>query len=107
MSFSFHLLLSVPPSLDGAGTTDDVTLVRGNTLALVCISDGTPTPVVSWLRDSAALPVDTHTALLNHNSTLQIAHLQVHHTGRYTCLARNQAGEARRHFSLKVLGEQG
>ncbi|XP_066533975.1 hemicentin-1 [Hoplias malabaricus] len=99
----YSLQVYVPPSLDGAGSTDDVTLVRGSMVALVCISDGTPTPVVSWLKEGSALPVEPHTVLLNHNSTLQISHVQIRNTGHYTCLARNQAGEAQRHFNLKIL----
>lgn len=58
------------------------------------------------MKEGAALPVDQHITLLNHNSTLQLSHIQVDHTGRYTCVAWNQAGEARRHFNLKVLGEE-
>lgn len=74
-------------------------------VALVCVSDGTPNPSLTWMKEGAALAMDTHVTLLNHNSTLQISHIQIDHTGRYTCVARNQAGEARRHFNLKVLGE--
>lgn len=74
-------------------------------VALVCVSDGTPNPYLSWLKEEAPLHMNTHITLLNHNSTLQLSHIQVDHTGRYTCVARNQAGEARRHFNLKVLGE--
>ncbi|XP_062857960.1 hemicentin-1 [Trichomycterus rosablanca] len=99
----YNLQVYVPPSLDGAGTTDDVTLVRGGMVALVCVSDGTPNPSLSWLKEGAALPVDTHIRLQNQNSTLHISDIQVDHTGRYSCIARNQAGEARRHFILKVL----
>ncbi|XP_047673954.1 hemicentin-1 isoform X2 [Tachysurus fulvidraco] len=99
----YNLQVYVPPSLDGAGSTDDVTLVRGSMVALVCVSDGTPNPSLTWMKEGAALPVDQHITLLNHNSTLQLNHIQVDHTGRYTCVAWNQAGEARRHFNLKVL----
>ncbi|XP_053542916.1 hemicentin-1 isoform X1 [Ictalurus punctatus] len=99
----YNLQVYVPPSLDGAGSTDDVTLVRGSTVALVCVSDGTPNPSLSWMKEGASLPTDTHVTLQNHNSTLQLSRIQVDHTGRYTCVARNQAGEARRHFNLKVL----
>lgn len=75
-------------------------------VALVCVSDGTPNPSLSWMKEGAALPTDVHITLLNRNSTLQLSHIQVNHMGRYTCVARNQAGEARRHFNLKVLGEE-
>ncbi|XP_053341492.1 hemicentin-1 [Clarias gariepinus] len=99
----YNLQVYVPPSLDGAGSTDDVTLMKGSMVALVCVSDGTPDPSLAWMKEGTVLHMDTHSALLNHNSTLQISHIQVDHTGRYTCVARNPAGEARRHFNLKVL----
>ncbi|KAK1804810.1 hypothetical protein P4O66_003652 [Electrophorus voltai] len=99
----YNLQVYVPPSLDGAGSTDNVTVVKGTVVALVCVSDGTPSPSLAWLKEGDVVPLDAHIALLNHNSTLQIAHTHVNHTGRYTCIARNLAGEARRHFSLKVL----
>ncbi|RXN06313.1 hemicentin-1 [Labeo rohita] len=99
----YSLQVYVPPSLDGAGSTEEVTVVRGNTASFICIADGTPNPTVTWLRNGAALPKDAHLLLLNQNSTLQISHARVNHTGRYTCTAHNQAGDASRHFSLKVL----
>lgn len=97
---------SVPPSLDGAGSTEEVTVVRGNTASFICIADGMPRPTITWLRNGAAMPKDAHLSILNQNSTLHISHARVNHTGRYTCTAHNQAGDASRHFSLKVLGER-
>ncbi|ROL43461.1 Hemicentin-1, partial [Anabarilius grahami] len=89
--------------LDGAGSTEEVTVVRGNTASFICIADGTPSPTITWLRNGAAVPKDAHMSLLNQNTTLQISHARVNHTERYTCTAHNQAGDASRHFSLKVL----
>lgn len=102
-----HLLFrsSVPPGLDGAGSTEDVTVVRGNLASLLCIADGTPTPTVSWLKEGVTLTPDPHLKLLNLNTTVQIIQAQVNDTGRYTCVANNTAGQASRHFNLKVLGE--
>ncbi|KAE8293962.1 Hemicentin-1 Fibulin-6 [Larimichthys crocea] len=71
----YNLQVHVPPSLDGAGSTDDVTVVRGNVASLLCIADGTPNP----------------------------DYAQVNDTGRYTCVANNTAGQTSRHFNLKVL----
>lgn len=81
-----------------------MTVVRGNLASLLCIADGTPAPTISWLRDGAALLPERHLALLNLNTTLQISPAQVNDTGRYTCTANNTAGQASRHFNLKVLG---
>lgn len=82
-----------------------MTVVAGNLASLLCIADGTPTPTVSWLKDGATLVPDRHVVLLNSNTNLRIRRAQVGDTGRYTCVANNTAGEASRHFNLKVMGE--
>lgn len=95
----------VPPGLDGAGSTEDVTVVRGNMASLLCVADGTPTPTVSWLKEGETLLPAAHLKFLNLNMSVQIPQAQVNNTGRYTCVANNTAGQASRHFNLKVLGE--
>lgn len=95
----------MPPGLDGAGSTEDVTVVRGNSASLLCVADGTPTPTVSWLKDGDALYPEPHLTFTDFNTSLQFTQAQVNDTGRYTCVADNTAGQASRHFSLKVLGE--
>ncbi|CAK6971319.1 hemicentin-1 [Scomber scombrus] len=99
----YNLQVYVPPGLDGAGSTEDVTVVKGNLASLLCIADGTPTPTMSWLREGLSLIPDPHLRFLNLNTTLQITRAQVNDTGRYTCVANNTAGQASRHFNLKVL----
>ncbi|XP_060933914.1 hemicentin-1 [Limanda limanda] len=99
----YSLQVYVPPGLDGAGSTEDVTVVRGNMASLLCVADGTPTPTVSWIKDGATLTADDHLTFLNLKTTVQIVQAQVGHTGRYTCVANNTAGQASRHFNLKVL----
>ncbi|XP_074490966.1 hemicentin-1 isoform X1 [Sebastes fasciatus] len=99
----YNLKVHVPPGLDGAGSTEDVTVVRGNSASLLCIADGTPTPTLSWLKEGVTLIPDSHLRFLNLNTTMQIIQTQVNDTGRYTCVANNTAGQASRHFSLKVL----
>lgn len=99
------ITVSVPPGLDGAGSTEDVTVVRGNMASLLCVADGTPTPSVSWLKEGEALYPTPDLKFLNLNTTVQIPRAYVNSTGRYTCVANNTAGQASRHFNLKVLGE--
>ncbi|KAI3368574.1 hypothetical protein L3Q82_025583, partial [Scortum barcoo] len=99
----FNLQVHVPPGLDGAGSTEDVTVVRGNLASLLCVADGTPTPTMSWLKEGVTLIPDRHLRFLNLNTTVQITQAQVNDTGRYTCVANNTAGQASRHFNLKVL----
>ncbi|XP_058494160.1 hemicentin-1 isoform X1 [Solea solea] len=99
----YSLQVYVPPSLDGAGSTEDVTVVRGNVASMLCVADGTPTPTVSWIKEDAFLVPDRHLLFLNLNTTVQIIQAQVEDTGSYTCVANNTAGQASRHFNLKVL----
>ncbi|KAM6962600.1 hemicentin-1 [Aplochiton taeniatus] len=99
----YNLQVHVPPTLDGAGSTEDVTVVRGNLASLLCIADGTPAPSMSWLREGSTLVPDPHISLLNLGTTVQITQARVNDTGRYTCVANNTAGQASRHFNLKVL----
>lgn len=95
---------SVPPNLDNAGGSEDVTVVSGHQVVLLCITDGTPTPSLSWLKDGTRLHPGPHVALLNLGTTMQIQQADLGDTGRYTCIATNEAGEGRKYFNLKVLG---
>lgn len=60
---------------------------------------------MSWLKEGVILIPDHHLKFLNMNTTIQIIQTHVNDTGRYTCVANNTAGQASRHFNLKVLGE--
>lgn len=80
-------------------------VVRGNVVSLLCVADGTPTPTVSWLREGQPLSPAPNLRFLNLDMSMQIPQAHVNDTGRYTCVANNTAGQASRHFDLKVLGE--
>uniref|UniRef100_A0A8C9R6U4 Hemicentin-1 n=1 Tax=Scleropages formosus TaxID=113540 RepID=A0A8C9R6U4_SCLFO len=99
----YRVLVYVPPNLDNAGGSEDVTVVRGQQIVLTCVSGGTPAPNISWLKNSELLQRGANAAVLNQGTTLQVSQAQLEDTGRYTCVATNEAGEVRRHFDLKVL----
>uniref|UniRef100_A0AAV2KYV0 Ig-like domain-containing protein n=1 Tax=Knipowitschia caucasica TaxID=637954 RepID=A0AAV2KYV0_KNICA len=99
----YNLQVHVPPSLDGAGSVEDLTAVRGNMASLRCVADGTPAPLMSWFKDGELLQSEGQLLLLNLNTTLQLSRVTVNHTGTYTCVANNSAGHTSRHFNLKVL----
>ncbi|XP_043941249.1 hemicentin-1 [Protopterus annectens] len=99
----YNLQVSVPPSMENAGETEDITVVKGNHALLTCITDGTPVPNLSWLKEGQALVLRNHITVSNQGMALQISGTEVQDTGMYTCAATNAAGEASKHFSLKVL----
>ncbi|XP_068599564.1 hemicentin-1 [Brachionichthys hirsutus] len=100
---NYNLQVFVPPGVDGAGSTADVAVIRGRMASLLCVADGTPTPTVSWFKEGLNLIPDHRLKFLNLNTTMQIIPAQVSDTGRYTCVANNTAGQANRHFNLRVL----
>lgn len=71
----------------------------------MCLADGTPTPSMSWIKDGQVLNFEFNETLENQGMTLHFAKAEVDDTGKYTCIASNEAGEANKHFTLKVLGK--
>ncbi|NWV42606.1 HMCN1 protein, partial [Grantiella picta] len=99
----YNLRVLVPPSLDNAGSTEEVLVLRGGAAALGCVSDGSPVPTVSWLKDGLALSLRGHLSPSSHGMVLQVLRAEPGDTGRYTCVASNAAGDSSKHFVLKVL----
>nr|XP_014344645.1 PREDICTED: hemicentin-1 [Latimeria chalumnae] len=102
-SLHYSLQVSVPPSMDNAGGIEDVTVVKGNPTSMICVTDGTPTPTLSWVKDGHSLELSNYMTVSNQGMDLQISKTKVEDTGRYTCVATNEAGEVSKHFNLKVL----
>ncbi|XP_031431207.1 LOW QUALITY PROTEIN: hemicentin-1 [Clupea harengus] len=99
----FNLQVYVPPTLEGAGSVEDITVAAGSQVTLACVADGTPPPTLKWQREGLTVRPDAHLSVPNQGSTLHIRSANISHTGGYTCTAANQAGEASRHYNLIVL----
>ncbi|XP_039213555.1 hemicentin-1 isoform X2 [Crotalus tigris] len=99
----YSLQVYVPPSIDNGGETEEVTVLKGNPVSLVCLANGIPTPTISWLKDGQTLSSNFHVTFENQKMGLRILNSEVNDTGRYTCIASNEAGEDNQHFILKVL----
>ncbi|XP_059334168.1 hemicentin-1 [Ammospiza nelsoni] len=99
----YNLQVLVPPSLDNTGGTEEVLVLRGDTAVLGCMSDGSPVPSVSWLKDGLALPLGTRLSSGRRGMVLQVLGAEPADTGRYTCVASNAAGHSSKQFVLKVL----
>ena len=65
---------------------------------------GNPVPEITWNKDGQLLKEDDTHHLMSGGRFLQIVNALVSHTGRYTCLASNTAGDKSKSFSLNVLG---
>lgn len=86
---------------------ENVTSVHGLPFSMHCVSIGEPTPVMSWLRDGSLLKPDVDVKIGGgHGETLHFRHSYDHHSGNYTCTAKNNAGTVSKTFLLDVLGKQ-
>uniref|UniRef100_A0A8D2J2S6 Hemicentin 1 n=1 Tax=Varanus komodoensis TaxID=61221 RepID=A0A8D2J2S6_VARKO len=103
----FLFYLTEPPRV--TVSPKNQTFTEGSEVSIRCSATGHPKPtiVLSWLKDGQPLPLGFHVTLENQGTGLQIAKSEVDDAGRYTCIASNKAGEADKHYVLKVLDESG
>lgn len=66
---------------------------------------GNPVPKITWHKDGQLVQEDEAHHIASGGRFLQITNAQVSHTGRYTCLASNTAGDKSKSFSLTVFGK--
>ena len=79
---------------------NDVAVVRGSPVVLPCEARGSPLPLVLWMKDGEPFLPQS----LEQGPGLQLETAGVGDSGTYSCVAVSEAGEARRHFQLTVMG---
>uniref|UniRef100_A0A663M826 Hemicentin 1 n=1 Tax=Athene cunicularia TaxID=194338 RepID=A0A663M826_ATHCN len=99
----YNLQVFVPPSLDNAGGTEDVTVVKDSSALMKCLADGTPVPTLSWFKNGHPLSLRAHLTSSNQGMVLHLVKAEIGDTGKYTCVASSEAGDTSKHFSLTVL----
>lgn len=91
----------MPPVLEPVDFQNDVMVVRGSSVVLPCEAQGSPLPLVSWMKDGEPLLPQS----LEQGPSLQLETVGAGDSGTYSCVAVSEAGEAKRHFQLTVMGE--
>ncbi|XP_064650190.1 hemicentin-1-like isoform X2 [Lineus longissimus] len=102
-SKDFNVEVIVPPTIDEANLVDNPRVISNRTVILECPVSGTPPPTIKWLKDGVRLVEKKGLKVLSAGRQVEILHAAVIDTGRYTCIAANDAGELRRTFGLEVL----
>lgn len=94
----------VPASIDSTTSSkEEMDVVVDETTSIFCDAKGVGDPQIEWLQNGFSLRGPRH-RLLEDNKRLQIIQTQIEDAGRYTCIAKNNAGVADRDFELFLLG---
>uniref|UniRef100_A0A0R3RPN8 Hemicentin-1 n=1 Tax=Elaeophora elaphi TaxID=1147741 RepID=A0A0R3RPN8_9BILA len=94
------LQITAPPKI--LTSVDELKVIQGQGQTIRCEVSGTPAPKVEWLKNGQRF----NATVAQSSSNLHYIHLreaQVGDAGRYTCIARNRAGEHRMTTQLYVL----
>ncbi|XP_064420214.1 hemicentin-2 [Latimeria chalumnae] len=100
---NFNLQVQVPPGLERSESKEDLTVVRGSSVTFTCEVSGFPLPVLSWFKDGESLALHSNLVTNGHELRLQLESVTALHSGLYSCIAVNPAGDASKHFNLTVL----
>ncbi|XP_036354448.1 hemicentin-1-like isoform X2 [Octopus sinensis] len=99
----FDLDVLVPPSIDESNIVYNPRVVLNRTLILECPVSGVPKPSIKWMFNSIPFEYIPHGVQLKHEARmLMITHTKPTHAGKYSCVAKNDAGELQRNFNLEV-----
>ena len=110
-------MISVPPRfVDEDGSADDPInndpnpeVVRNKTIKMACVVTAIPPPQITWYKDGQEIRASALTTgrmeILDDGRELMIRHADVDDTARYTCIARNLAGETEKNIDLTVQGQ--
>ncbi|XP_049752935.1 hemicentin-2 isoform X2 [Elephas maximus indicus] len=106
-SQEIRLSVNTKPKIHVNGSQDadgslSVTAKAGEEVTLECEAQGSPSPLVTWMKDSRPMPLvrDRHSLLPS--GSLRLTQIQVSDSGHYQCKASNPAGSATRHYILGV-----
>ena len=103
---NFHV--SVPAEIDGSDTVSKPEVIINKTITLHCPASGVPQPAVAWFKDGHKVTENTtRRFILDDGWRLQIVDAEIADSTRYSCHAKNVAGESEKYYDLNVLGGYG
>lgn len=98
-------IYTVPPNVEKPGEITTTEVKTENILRLSCPASGIPRPEIKWFKNTQAITANTtRYFLLDDGWTLVIKDAQQEDTARFTCRAKNVAGQNEKIFNVNVLG---
>ncbi|XP_041428394.1 hemicentin-2 isoform X1 [Xenopus laevis] len=100
VELTYTVIINVPATIIRP-QNETLQLIIGNSIVLSCEAEGSPPPMVTWLKDGEPLEANVRGVTIR-GSRLQISRVQQSHTGHYRCIAQNSISEAHKDFVLLV-----
>ncbi|XP_067083733.1 hemicentin-1 [Osmerus mordax] len=97
----FSLTVQVPPRVVGQ-REEDVGVVEGHMVSLLCDVQAYPPPEMTWTRDGELLQFSSGIHILPGGQMLQLPRARLEDAGQYVCTATNPAGQDQRSILLTV-----
>ena len=99
------MTFSVASKIERSEDVSKPQVTANNTITLLCPAFGVPLPKVTWYFNQQPIIHNTSTThILDGGWKLQILKTTVNNAGRYSCRAKNVAGESEKFFDLQVVG---
>ncbi|KAB1258940.1 Hemicentin-1 [Camelus dromedarius] len=99
----FNIDVLVPPTVIGASSPSEVSVVLNHDTTLECQVKGTPFPVIHWFRDGKPLFLgDPNIELLDRGQVLRLKNARRSDKGRYQCIVSNAAGKQAKDIKLTI-----
>ncbi|CAD6189244.1 unnamed protein product [Caenorhabditis auriculariae] len=97
------LNVMTPPRIEKEGIPAEYDQMLDNTVTISCPVFGKPTPSVTWLKAGKSLESNANVKTSANGQKLYLLKLQKDDADKYTCIAKNPAGEEKRDFSVRIL----
>ncbi|KAJ3604124.1 hypothetical protein NHX12_028865 [Muraenolepis orangiensis] len=97
----FSLTVQVPPRINGP-KEEEVSVMDGHMVSLLCDVQAYPPPEIIWTRDGQLLHFTTGIHILPGGQMLQLPRARVEDAGQYVCTATNSAGQDQKSILLSV-----
>ncbi|KAI8779431.1 hemicentin-1, partial [Biomphalaria glabrata] len=99
----YDLSVLVTPRIERQGINVQPKVIANSTVSLSCPATGVPPPKIVWQKDGQVIESQPGVVEVRGNGTeLVLVQAQVSDSGRYRCLASNQAGDDSINFQLSV-----
>ncbi|CAJ1068041.1 hemicentin-1 [Xyrichtys novacula] len=97
----FSLTVQVPPRVIGR-KEEEVSVVEGHMVSLLCDVQAYPPPEITWTKDGQVLRFSSGIHILPGGQMLQLPRARLEDAGQYVCTATNPAGQDQKSIVLSV-----